>query len=291
MMSYLKTLQQLSMEESPVFRKRKDGFHLHSVITSCGHSRISAGENYHYDGRSRGNNRFYSYQLTVGGQGRLKQHEEWYALRPGTAFLLATPGDYIYEMDPNEDYWEFVFITLSGNEILRILDHTLLLLDPIHPITDNSPIIPILIDTFCTIHNPDLNLSLDLSICAYRFALTLLSEVRRSGSERRIPRLVLQAEHYMKTNFHRNIGIANVAESIGTSTTHISRLFRRCRDSTLHEYLEDLRLKKAIELLFQGKLSVARVAKDSGFQSSSYFCKVFKKHIGLTPLAYRHSHY
>ena len=69
----------------------------------------------------------------------------------------------------------------------------------------------------------------------------------------------------MKTNFHRNIGIANVAESIGTSTTHISRLFRRCRDSTLHEYLEDLRLKKAMELLFQGKLSVARVAKDSGF--------------------------
>jgi AraC-like DNA-binding protein len=58
---------------------------------------------------------------------------------------------------------------------------------------------------------------------------------------------------------------------------------------TFEQYLRGLRLERAKQLLASTRLQVSRVAELSGFNSLQYFCRVFGKAHGMTPIEYRKS--
>jgi transcriptional regulator GlxA family with amidase domain len=57
--------------------------------------------------------------------------------------------------------------------------------------------------------------------------------------------------------------------------------------TTPRKYLEDLRLKTAIELLFDEQFNVKKTAAACGFSDENYFCRLFKNRYGLSPGKYR----
>ncbi|MBN8216168.1 MAG: helix-turn-helix transcriptional regulator [Spirochaetes bacterium] len=92
---------------------------------------------------------------------------------------------------------------------------------------------------------------------------------------------------HMRECCHLPINRSSVARSFGLSPDHISRLFREAGSLGFHKYLDELRLGRACALLAPGKIPVAEVARQCGFNEPGYFIKVFRRHYGTSPGRWR----
>ncbi|KJS46628.1 PocR ligand-binding domain-containing protein [Desulfosporosinus sp. BICA1-9] len=103
--------------------------------------------------------------------------------------------------------------------------------------------------------------------------------------------IVKNARDFIMEHYALPLTVADVAEHLFVSTSHLSRLFREELDCTINDYLTRVRVEQAVEMMKKPEFSVAQVSKAVGFQNQSYFSKVFRKYIGVTPLIYKNSLY
>ena len=92
---------------------------------------------------------------------------------------------------------------------------------------------------------------------------------------------------FINENFGNEITLDTIAAACFTNKYYLSHLFTRAQGVSVGKYILDKRIKEAKRQLENKDLTVAQIAADVGFNDSSYFCRVFKKETGLTPLAYR----
>ena len=84
-----------------------------------------------------------------------------------------------------------------------------------------------------------------------------------------------------------DICLDELAAEAGLSLFHFARMFKQSVGMPPRVYLTRLRLEKACELLRQTELSVTDVAQEVGYSSSQVLARVFIKHRGVSPSAYR----
>ncbi|WP_407271173.1 response regulator [Radiobacillus sp. PE A8.2] len=99
--------------------------------------------------------------------------------------------------------------------------------------------------------------------------------------------LMDQAMEYIHQKYTQALTLQMVADHIHISRNYFSILFKRFSDVNFIDYVIDLRIKKAEELLARTSLKVYEVARESGFNDVKYFSKLFKKVTGYTPVDYR----
>lgn len=92
---------------------------------------------------------------------------------------------------------------------------------------------------------------------------------------------------YIDTHYMEDLNLEDIAESIGFSKFHFSRLFKQYTNFTFCDYLCYRRIKVAEELLAEPDLSITEIAMQSGFPSISTFNRLFKQHKNCTPSEYR----
>lgn len=86
---------------------------------------------------------------------------------------------------------------------------------------------------------------------------------------------------YIKENYNKNIRVSDLAKELGMKEYEFTRYFKKYTGKTPKEFIKDLRLLKAKELLAYE--SVTDVCFDIGYENISYFIKEFKNKYGLTP--------
>lgn len=91
---------------------------------------------------------------------------------------------------------------------------------------------------------------------------------------------------YIDDNIDKPIQLASVAQAIGISESYLSTFFKREIGKSFVTYVTARKLEKAKLLLQKGDLAY-QVSEALGFENYSYFSKVFKKYIGITPDAFR----
>ncbi len=96
-----------------------------------------------------------------------------------------------------------------------------------------------------------------------------------------------QALEYMQRHCNEGVSRDQVAEAVGVSPSHFSRLLHRQTGRTFTDLLAQLRVQRAAELLVRTDWSLARIALETGFSDQSYFTKVFRRQQGMTPGHYR----
>lgn len=106
----------------------------------------------------------------------------------------------------------------------------------------------------------------------------------RAGSE--VKRLIEAAMIYMQQHYRQDISLDNCAEHIGTNPFYLSKSFKVVTGKNFIDYLTELRIEKAKELLRESELKINDVAEQVGYQHS-YFNRIFKKLEGMTPTSYR----
>jgi len=99
--------------------------------------------------------------------------------------------------------------------------------------------------------------------------------------------IMRQARELIHHRYHEPLSLDALAEALHVSSYHLSHVFSAESGFTLSSYLTGVRMERAAELLQQGKLGVAEVARAVGFRDPLYFSRVFKSHYGLTPSSFR----
>ena len=84
-----------------------------------------------------------------------------------------------------------------------------------------------------------------------------------------------------------DLSLKSISEQLNVSPAYFSGLFKKECGCTLTEYVNTMRLERAIELLHKGENQVQSIAYECGFQDPNYFIRLFKKHTGMTPGQYR----
>ena len=102
-----------------------------------------------------------------------------------------------------------------------------------------------------------------------------------------IPQKFLDIREYIETNYTDKLTLDLLAEQFFISKYHLHREYQKLFGTTITNAISIKRLSHAKSLLrFSGE-SIESIALTCGFQTASYFIKVFKKYEGLTPLEYR----
>lgn len=92
---------------------------------------------------------------------------------------------------------------------------------------------------------------------------------------------------YIANHYNQPLTIAKVSEIVGLSSNHFSALFQKVVGMKFHEYLCRIRVEESKMLLLTSDYSLTDIAIAAGFPDQSYFCKVFKRIVGLPPGQFR----
>ena len=95
-----------------------------------------------------------------------------------------------------------------------------------------------------------------------------------------------QVLDYIELHFSEAISISELAKICYFSDYHFMRFFKKHMNMTCVEYINNLRLEKAVELFEQGNSSILDTSLSVGFRNLSYFHRAFKKKYGMTPLTF-----
>ena len=98
---------------------------------------------------------------------------------------------------------------------------------------------------------------------------------------------VERAKDYVRKHYREKIYLDDIAESIGISPTHLSKLFKKETGQCLQDYINEERVFRAANLLMYSELSLMEIAEYVHFPSQSYFGKIFKQFKGVSPRIFR----
>lgn len=94
---------------------------------------------------------------------------------------------------------------------------------------------------------------------------------------------------YVSSNLHRIITVKELADLAGYNPTYFSRKFKKAYGKDPIEYINDMKIKSAVEQLQYTNRSVSEIAAGLGFSDVGYFNSLFKKRKGTSPSKYRSS--
>ena len=95
---------------------------------------------------------------------------------------------------------------------------------------------------------------------------------------------------YIEEHYSEKINGEQLASMISISYYHFCRIFKQATSKTVTEYINKVRIKNSIEMLNNTNLNITEISLATGFTDINYFTRLFKKHIGITPLAFRSLH-
>ena len=98
------------------------------------------------------------------------------------------------------------------------------------------------------------------------------------------------AKHYIDNHFSKNINLEQLEERAHVSRFHLSHQFKEELGLSPINYLNQVRLTQAQELLLTTNYTVLQITEMVGFNSVSYFSNKFHEAVGMTPRAYRNLH-
>ena len=99
---------------------------------------------------------------------------------------------------------------------------------------------------------------------------------------------------YIQANLSHNLTLADMAQVVGLSTSHLTKLFKQSRGISLYQYVIFCRIERAKQLLKHKKntmptasFTIAEIADRVGFADQSHLTYHFKRHVGVTPKVFR----
>ncbi|SDO57162.1 AraC-type DNA-binding protein [Paenibacillus sp. yr247] len=99
--------------------------------------------------------------------------------------------------------------------------------------------------------------------------------------------IVQQMIHYMKQHLHENIGVPEIADSVGLSKSSVNNIFKQEMNRTLYDYLTELRMHEVEAQLAGTDMKIADIALKVGYQNENSLIRAFRKHRSITPGQFR----
>lgn len=278
------------MSDLPLMKSQGSGtcrhIPLHAMTIGWGHSR-ERGVQYDWDGTRRGTAAFAVFQYTLSGSGELRYEDATYRLARGSAMLVHVPHDHRYRLPADADEWHFAYACFNGSEVLRILSAVERNNGPVFELAPNAAAVQTLRRVLQLNTDYERNSPFELSRLAYEFALSLMEDTIALASSDGQPTWLERVKRYAEAHLEDELSVSDLASVAGYSRFHFTHIFARYEKQAPQEYLSTLRIWRAKELLSAPELAVKEIAARCGFSDASYFCRQFRKSVGLSPGEYR----
>ena len=98
---------------------------------------------------------------------------------------------------------------------------------------------------------------------------------------------ILHSQLWLKTNLSKSISINHIAQQFGMSQRNFNRRFKEATGNTPSQYIQNLRINMAKDLLQSSNLSIGDIADKIGYSDVSHFTQLFRKKLSITPSKYR----
>lgn len=223
----------------------------------------------------------------AGGKGSLELGTACYELAENCLCFIPKNTEHIYY--PLTEKWDVRWITFDGNgcdEILTALEMDKLI------IVRNADEYSInrIFDKMVVSQKEDiLYCGYECSGLVYNYILLFHRYMDAKADSERSRKFssLLPALRYIHDHFNEDFPLTQLAELVGVTPQHLCRLFRDTLNMRPTDYLLGRRIDEAKRLLTDSDLQLSEIASRSGFNNSSYFSTVFRKHEGISPAAYR----
>jgi AraC family transcriptional regulator len=96
-----------------------------------------------------------------------------------------------------------------------------------------------------------------------------------------------QVLDYVRSNLIQDLSIVDLAQVAGMSPYYFMRMFKKSMHVTPRQYIIQIRIDRAKELLRSRKLSIADISLQCGFTNQSHFTNVFRQLTEITPKVYQ----
>jgi len=118
----------------------------------------------------------------------------------------------------------------------------------------------------------------------------LLRHCQQSENQRQVPELSISTRviRWLEEHYPQNVRLDDAAAAISASLSSIVHRLKQETGLTFAQHLNSIRTREAKHLLAHTDLSLGEISRRCGFCDQSYFTKVFRKHINLTPSEFRH---
>jgi AraC-like DNA-binding protein len=136
----------------------------------------------------------------------------------------------------------------------------------------------------------DLNRLDDIRSLARDVLYTFAEKVKQVKDERFSTTITL-CKDYIFRHIYEEISHEEIANKVQLNSQYLSRLFRKEVGITVSEYIQQTKIDEAKKLLAFSKTPIPEICSMLNFNDQSYFTKVFKKIVGVTPKKYREGHH
>jgi Response regulator containing CheY-like receiver domain and AraC-type DNA-binding domain len=120
---------------------------------------------------------------------------------------------------------------------------------------------------------------------AYQRMEYMIKAIRMNRKTKR-SHFINDAIYYMERHYHEEISLDDLSQYIGLSSQHLSKLFKDETGINYVEYLTNMRIDMAKNLLSEGTQTVKEICYSVGYNDPNYFSRIFKRIVGISPSDY-----
>lgn len=99
--------------------------------------------------------------------------------------------------------------------------------------------------------------------------------------------LMEQVKKIIRQEYYQDLSLDAIAERVNLAPSYLSYIFKRETGDNLIKYITDVRMEQAGQLLTETNMKIVQVARECGYENTSYFNRLFKNYFGVSPRQYK----
>lgn len=239
---------------------------------------------YRFTGKQRGDYRYCVFQYTLSGAGILEVKGVKNRVGAGQGFLTDIQDPYYsyYFPEDSQEPWVFLYIQLLGDSTHMIVNEMVRHFGYIYSLDRNGTIIDQYLKWLEAGHVDVMSAADAMETVNGLLTGLMRSASLKNESEKGIPQL-RNALGLLSRYPERPWNASIMAQELGVSREHLSRLFKTHIGRSPYEYILDYRIQCAAQIIREGSMTIKEVAYQYGFSSPETFSKMFKRVMGTSP--------
>jgi AraC family transcriptional regulator of arabinose operon len=230
----------------------------------------------------------YLIHYILSGHGEYRVGKKVFQLGEKDGFLICPEANTLYKAS-NDDPWSYKWVGFSGNSCRKILGDVGLGENRLIFHYDKDDALTECFNKLEELCYTDTNNEMILASYLLMLFGNLQGQYRPDKTKEGPPQRdhFDEATKYIQMNYPQNIKIDEIARHVGITRSQLYRIFKRSAKVSPKEYLMNYRLDCSTILMHTTNLSFKEIADSVGFEYTSHFYRMFKKHFGVTPSAYK----
>lgn len=224
--------------------------------------------------------------IVCSGQGNVQVGTQNLIARKGDVFILPSGCYHEVSSDPkNEEQWSYIWLNISGNWILKMLEAYRLL--P-HIVVQNSGLESLFQEAIDSAKCQSAQeLQTELQVLLMRIIVGLSETLRKKGDV--LSATVQSIKQFLDHCILSPYDGTHLSSHIGVSNRHLNRLFKKEVGTTIYNYVIGKKIESAKHMLLDTELTISEIGYRLGYADPHYFSNLFHSKTNVRPSDFRKS--